>query len=78
MAILPVALYLATTSMRPALERHMTDGSLQWLGAVPGIQTTIQLYCAPASWLARWAPLRQTLEFMSDGWCELLAAPETT
>jgi len=73
-----LGLYLSTASMELAVHRHMTDGSLQWLRDRPGVRTAVDLYCLPATWLARVGPIRWTLEIMSDFWCRVLAAPETT
>src|SRR5262245_63389028 len=47
------ALYLCTASMELAIRRHMTDGSLQWLRDAPRARAAIDLYCLPASYLAR-------------------------
>src|SRR5262245_19413312 len=72
------ALYLCTASMELAIRRHMTDGSLQWLRDAPRARAAIDLYCLPASYLARVRPIGWALDHLSDCWCEVFAAPETT
>jgi hypothetical protein len=71
-------LYLATASTEMAVRRHAVDGYLSRFAVTPTIVESLEVYSRPAKQLATCPPVGWVLTIMSDFWCDILRAPETT